>query len=102
MGAEYATENEKACNIDIVICVNDSKKNREENKFPSRVEVRFVAPKAFGVVIERWALVPLFLRCFFLCCFLSFLCHRLYSPLSIRKVRRSVKSWELTSLTRVQ
>src|SRR6266550_3945342 len=70
-----------------------AKKNREENKFSSRVEVRIATPKAFGAVNERWALVPLSLRCFFLCCFFL-LCHRLDSPLSIRKVRRSVKSWE--------
>ena len=30
MGAECATENEIACSVEIVICVNDTKKNREE------------------------------------------------------------------------
>jgi hypothetical protein len=33
-------------------------KNREENKFSSRVEVRIVIPKAFGVVKDE-ALMPL-------------------------------------------
>ena len=59
---------------------NDSahKKNREGNKFSSRVEVRVVTPKKFGAVNTALGLVPLFLRCFFLCCF--FLCHRLIPP----------------------
>ena len=54
------------------------KKNREGNKFSSRVEVRVVTPKKFGAVNTASGLVPLFLRCFFLCCF--FLCHRLIPP----------------------
>src|SRR3954453_8579207 len=54
------------------------KKNREENKFSSRVEVRVVTPKKFGAVNTATGLMPLFLRCFFLCCF--FLCHRLIPP----------------------
>src|SRR5258705_13263667 len=54
------------------------KKNREENKFSSRVEVRVLTPKKFGAVNTASGLVPLFLRCFFLCCF--FLCHRLIPP----------------------
>src|SRR5204863_7470195 len=53
-------------------------KNREENKFSSRVEVRVVTPKKFGAVNSASGLMPLFLRCFFLCCF--FLCHRLIPP----------------------
>src|SRR6266498_3626959 len=40
------------------------KKNREGNKFSSRVEVRVVTPKKFGAVNTAWGLVPLFLRCF--------------------------------------
>jgi hypothetical protein len=61
---------------------------------PPGLKLGIVTPKAFGVVIERWALMPLFLRCFFLSCFLFFLCHRLYSPLSIRNRGDFVKSWE--------
>src|SRR5262245_22961685 len=53
-------------------------KNREGNKFSSRVEVRVVTPKKFEAVNTASGLVPLFLRCFFLCCF--FLCHRLIPP----------------------
>ena len=32
----------------------ERKKNREENKFSSRVEVRVVTPKAFGAVDQAW------------------------------------------------
>jgi hypothetical protein len=88
MGAECATENEDACSIGVVIGVHESKKTGRKINSPPGLKLGVMAPKAFGVVIERWALVPLFLRCFFLSCFLSFLCHRLYSPLSIRNVRR--------------
>jgi len=31
-----------------------NEKNREENKFSSRVEVRVVTPKAFGAVDQAW------------------------------------------------
>jgi hypothetical protein len=31
------------------------KKNREGNKFSSRVEVRVVTPKKFGALTQRWA-----------------------------------------------
>ena len=55
-----------------IISLGPYKKNREENKFSSRVEVRVVTPKKFGAVNTASGLVPLFLRCFFLCCF--FLC----------------------------
>src|SRR3954451_3071468 len=54
------------------------KKNREENKFSSRVEVRVMTPTKIGAVNTATGLMPLFLRCFFLCCF--FLCHRLIPP----------------------
>src|SRR5580765_5870514 len=54
------------------------KRNREGNKFSSRVEVRVVTPKKSGAVNTATGLMPLFLRCFFLCCF--FLCHRLIPP----------------------
>jgi len=48
---ERATEIERACDIDCRLEV----KNREENKFSSRVEVRFVTLNDFKVVIKRWA-----------------------------------------------
>jgi hypothetical protein len=38
------------------------KKNREGNKFSSRVEVRILTLKLFGVVIEREDLMPLSFR----------------------------------------
>src|SRR5436309_14343583 len=53
-------------------------KNREENKFSSRVEVRFVTPKKSGAVNSAIGLVPFLFRCFFLCCFLF--SHRLIPP----------------------
>jgi hypothetical protein len=33
----------------------DAKKNREGNRFSSRVEVRVVTPKKFGALTQRWA-----------------------------------------------
>jgi hypothetical protein len=39
-----------------------NKKNREKNKFSSRVKVGTVTPKAFGVVIKTETLVPLSFR----------------------------------------
>jgi len=70
-----------------------AKKTGRKINSPPGLKLGIATPKAFGAVNERWALVPLSLRCFFLCCFFL-LCHRLDSPLSIRNVRSSVKSWE--------
>jgi hypothetical protein len=41
------------------------KENREENKFPSRVEVRVVTPKKIRAVNSALGLVPFFLAAFF-------------------------------------
>jgi hypothetical protein len=41
-----------------VVQIQSAQKNREENKFSSRVEVGIVTPKAFGVVKDE-ALMPL-------------------------------------------
>src|SRR5262249_44968989 len=69
-----------------------TEKNREENKFSSRVEVRVVTPKKIRAVNPALGLVPFFLRCFFLCCF--FLCHRLIPPFQSATRGAVVKSWE--------
>jgi len=59
-----------------------SKKNREKNKFSSRVKVGTVTPKAFGVVIKTETLVPLSFRWFLFRGFLSFCWHQLFPPFS--------------------
>jgi hypothetical protein len=70
-----------------VICAF-AKKNREENKFSSRAEVGIVIPKAVGIVTGAKALVPFFLRCFFLGGFFAFLCHRLIPPFQSAEAER--------------
>jgi hypothetical protein len=55
------------------------KKTGREINSPPGLKLGVVDPKKFGAVNTAWGLVPLFLRCFFLCCF-SFLCHRLIPP----------------------
>ena len=70
-----------------------SKKNREENKFSSRVEVRVVTPKAFGAVDQAWGVNASFSSLIF-SLLLFFLRHRLIPPFHPQHARNSVKSWE--------
>src|SRR6195256_3712206 len=57
-----------------------SKKTGRKINSPPGLKFGVMTPKDFEVVIKRWALMPLFLRCFFLRCFFSFLGHRLIPP----------------------
>src|SRR5207249_11958521 len=80
-----------------VACI--TKKNREENKFSSRVEVRFVTPKKSGAVNSAIGLVPFLFRCFFLCCFLF--SHRLIPPFQ-SATRATGEELGMTSLNWLQ
>src|SRR5215831_16005546 len=60
---------------------------------PPGLTLGLVTPKELSEPFtKRWALVPLFLRCFFLCCFL--LSHRLLPPFQSAIAEKTVKSWE--------
>ena len=69
------------------------KKNREGNKFSSRVEVRVVTPKKFEAVNYSVGLSASFSSLFFSLLVFSLL-PLTNSPLSIRNARGIVKSWE--------
>jgi hypothetical protein len=79
--------------------VTHNKKNREENKFSPRVEVRVVTPKKSGAVNSAIGLVPFLFRCFFLCCFLF--SHRLIPPFQ-SATRGTGEELGMTSLNWVQ
>src|SRR5262249_52646121 len=60
---------------------------------PPGLTLGLVTPKELSEPFTKsWALVPLFLRCFFLCCF--FLSHRLLPPFQSAIAEKTVKSWE--------
>ena len=60
---------------------------------PPGLKLGVVTPKESGVVIKRWAQCLFFFADFFFAAFFLFFAID-YSPLSIRNVRRGVKSWE--------
>src|SRR4030095_9807781 len=102
MGAECATENEEACSIGVVICVHESKKNREENKFSSRVEVRGYGPESFRGCYRALGLSASFSSLFFslLLSFFS-LPSTLFPPFNPQRAE-ICEELGMTSLTRVQ
>jgi hypothetical protein len=102
MGAECATENQMVCGIDIVICINGSKKNREENKFSSRVEVRDCCPESFQGCYRALGLSASFSSLFFslLLSFFS-LPSTLFPPFNPQHAE-ICEELGMTSLTRVQ
>jgi hypothetical protein len=77
------------------------KKNREENKFSSRVEVRVVTPKAFGAVDQAWGVNASFSSLIF-SLLLSFSSPSTNSPLSSATRAELCEELGMTSLKRVQ
>jgi hypothetical protein len=76
-------------------------KNREENKFSSRVEVRVVTPKAFGVVNQAWGVSASFSSLIFSLLLFSSL-PSTNSPLSSATRAELCEELGMTSLKRVQ
>jgi len=76
-------------------------KNREENKFSSRVEVRVVTPKAFGAVDQAWGVNASFSSLIF-SLLLSFSSPSTNSPLSSATRAELCEELGMTSLKRVQ
>ena len=77
------------------------KKNREENKFSSRVEVRVVTPKAFGAVDQAWGVSASFSSLIFSLLLFSSL-PSTNSPLSSATRAELCEELGMTSLKRVQ
>ena len=78
-----------------------AKKDREENKFSSRVEVRVVTPKAFGAVDQAWGVSASFSSLIF-SLLLSFSSPSTNSPLSSATRAELCEELGMTSLKRVQ
>jgi hypothetical protein len=77
------------------------KKNREENIFSSRVEVRVVTPKAFGAVNQAWGVSASFSSLIFSLLLFSSL-PSTNSPLSSATRAEICEELGMTSLNRVQ
>jgi len=76
-------------------------KNREENKFSSRVEVRVVTPKAFGAVNQAWGFSASFSSLIFSLLLFSF-SPSTNSPLSSATRAELCEELGMTSLKRFQ